>query len=72
MSRERHNSNGGNLRKQTEKKVNELLELAKLTNNESAFQQKHIYKKFKDKYSNLDILTDDLVAIYLCMELKEI
>ena len=59
-------------RKQKEKEVDELLELAKLTNNESAFQQKHHYKKFKDKYSNLDKLADDITAIHLCMELKEI
>ena len=72
MSREKNNSNGGNLRKQKEKEVNELLEIAKLTKDESAFQQKHHYKKFKDKYSNVDILADDLTAIYLCMELKEI
>ena len=55
MSRKKNNLNGGNLRKQTEKEVNELLELAKLTNDESAFQQKHRYKKFKDKY-NVDMV----------------
>ena len=32
------------------KDIKELLELAKLTNDESVFQQKHRYKKFKDKY----------------------
>ena len=37
------------------KEVKELLELAKLTNDESAFQQKHQYKKFKDKY-NVDMV----------------
>ena len=55
MSRKKNNLNGGNLRKQTEKEVNELLELAKLTKDESAFQQKHRYKKFKDKY-NVDMV----------------
>ena len=55
MSRKKNNLNGGNLRKQTKKEVNELLELAKLTNDESAFQQKHRYKKFKDKY-NVDMV----------------
>ena len=32
------------------KEIKELLELAKLTNDESVFQQNHRYKKFKDKY----------------------
>ena len=40
--------------KQT-KEVKELLDLAKITNDESAFQQKHHYKKFKDKY-NVDMV----------------
>ena len=62
MSRKKNNLNGGNLRKQTEKEVNELLELAKLTNDESAFQQKHRYKKFKDKYNvDMVVCVHDLV-----------
>ena len=32
------------------KDIKELLELAKLTNDESVFQQNHRYRKFKDKY----------------------
>ena len=68
MSRKKNNLNGGNLRKQTEKEVNELLELAKLTNDESAFQQKHRYKKFKDKYNVdmvvcLPVLVEGLIEI---------
>ena len=50
------------------KEVKELLELAKLTNDESAFQQKHQYKKFKEKYN-----VDMLVCVYnLVLGLKKI
>ena len=45
--------------KEQRKEVKELLELAKLINDESAFQQKHQYKKFKDKYN-----VDMLVCVY--------
>ena len=73
MSRKKNNLSGGNLRKQTEKEVNELLELGKLTNDESAFQQKHSYKKFKDKYNVdmvvcLHVLVEGLIKISFFQE----
>ena len=48
--------------------VKELLDLAKLTNDESDFQQNHHYRKFKDKYK-LDI---EICVVTLMMGLKEI
>ena len=71
MSRMKKESKSGlpqpKTNKQT-KEVKELLDLAKLTNEESAFQQKHRYKKFKDKYN-----VDMVVCVYdLMLGLKEI
>ena len=49
------------------KEVKELLDLAKLTNDESAFQQNHRYRKFKDKYK-LDIE----ICVHMVTGLNEI
>ena len=48
------------------KEFKELMDLAKLTNDESAFQQNHRYKKFKDQYINIEI------CVYMIQGLKEI
>ena len=58
MSRMKKESKSGLPQPETNKKtkeIKELLDLAKLTNDESTFQQKHCYKKFKDEY-NADLV----------------
>jgi tetratricopeptide (TPR) repeat protein len=47
-----------------EKEVKELLDLAKLTNDESAFQQNHRYRKFKKDNYKLDIeICDHMIKV---------
>ena len=41
--------------KKEKKEFEELMDLAKLTNDESAFQQNHRYRKFKAQYINIEI-----------------
>ena len=49
-----------------QRECNELLELAKRTNDESVFQQKHHYKKFKAKTKAQDYDTLGELVTGLC------